>query len=63
MRHMFQPKELEADPALILELKEEVREECERLGEVTNVVLYEVCFPSVLVSARCVRYSIQKIHM
>lgn len=30
------------DPALLLELKDDVREECERLGEVTNVIMYDV---------------------
>jgi hypothetical protein len=39
---MFTLKELEEDPTLLLDLKEDVREECETLGEVTNVVLYDV---------------------
>ncbi|GAA5982882.1 hypothetical protein JCM11641_002616 [Rhodosporidiobolus odoratus] len=38
---MFSLKELEEDPALLLDLKEDVREECEKLGEVTNVTLYD----------------------
>ncbi|KAI5478405.1 hypothetical protein MNV49_005154 [Pseudohyphozyma bogoriensis] len=38
---MFTLKELEEDPALLLDLKEDVREECETLGEVTNVTLYD----------------------
>jgi HIV Tat-specific factor 1 len=42
LKHMFTLKELEEDPSLLLDLKEEVREECETLGEVTNVVLYDV---------------------
>ena len=42
LKHMFTPKELEEDPTLLLDLKEDVREECETLGEVTNVVLYDV---------------------
>lgn len=41
LKHMFTPDELEADPALLLDLKEDVREECETLGEVTNVILYD----------------------
>lgn len=47
LRHMFTLEELEEDPSLLLDLKEDVREECETLGEVTNVVLYDVryCFP------------------
>jgi HIV Tat-specific factor 1 len=42
LKHMFTLKELEDDPSLLLDLKEDVREECETLGEVTNVVLYDV---------------------
>ncbi|KAJ9064493.1 hypothetical protein DSO57_1030032 [Entomophthora muscae] len=38
---MFNPSEFDADPALILELKEEIRAECEKFGEVTNLVLYD----------------------
>lgn len=41
LRHMFTPAELDKDPALILELKEDIRSECEKVGEVTNVVLYD----------------------
>lgn len=41
LKHMFTLQELEEDPALILDLKEDVREECEKLGEITNVVLYD----------------------
>jgi len=42
LKHMFALKELEEDAALLLDLKEDVREECSSLGEVTNVVLYDV---------------------
>ena len=42
LKHMFTLKELENDASLLLDLKEDVREECETLGEVTNVVLYDV---------------------
>lgn len=42
LRHMFTLDELEKDATLLLDLKEDVREECETLGEVTNVVLYDV---------------------
>ncbi|GJN94356.1 hypothetical protein Rhopal_007430-T1 [Rhodotorula paludigena] len=38
---MFTLKELEEDPTLLLDLKEDVREECETIGEVTNVTLYD----------------------
>jgi len=41
LKRMFTLKDLEDDPTLLLELKEDVREECETLGEVTNVVLYD----------------------
>ena len=42
LKHMFTLKELEEDSSLLLDLKEDVREECSSLGEVTNVVLYDV---------------------
>ena len=42
LKHMFTLRELDEDPTLLLDLKEDVREECETLGEVTNVVLYDV---------------------
>ncbi|KAF9244883.1 hypothetical protein BU15DRAFT_85733 [Melanogaster broomeanus] len=41
LKHMFTLKELEEDAALLLDLKEDVREECSSLGDVTNVVLYD----------------------
>ena len=42
LKHMFTLKELEEDASLLLDLKEDVREECSMLGDVTNVVLYDV---------------------
>lgn len=46
LKHMFTLDELEKDPSLALELKEDVREEAESIGIVTNVTLYDVsvCF-------------------
>ncbi|OCH91463.1 hypothetical protein OBBRIDRAFT_792292 [Obba rivulosa] len=41
LKHMFTLQELEEDPSLLLDLKEEVREECDTIGDVTNVVLYD----------------------
>ncbi|OSD06718.1 hypothetical protein PYCCODRAFT_1430915 [Trametes coccinea BRFM310] len=41
LKHMFTLKELEEDSSLLLDLKEDVREECSTLGEVTNVILYD----------------------
>ncbi|BFZ60115.1 hypothetical protein YB2330_001137 [Saitoella coloradoensis] len=45
LKHMFTLKEaspnLEEDPALMLELKEEIRDECSKLGPITNVILYD----------------------
>jgi HIV Tat-specific factor 1 len=41
LRYMFTLEELEEDPTALLELKEDVREECGKLGEVTNVVLFD----------------------
>jgi len=42
LKHMFTLQELEADPAAILDIKEDIREECAKLGEVTNVVLFDM---------------------
>ncbi|THH27841.1 hypothetical protein EUX98_g6337 [Antrodiella citrinella] len=41
LKHMFTLAELDEDASLLLDLKEDVREECSSLGEVTNVVLYD----------------------
>ncbi|PSS37812.1 hypothetical protein PHLCEN_2v280 [Hermanssonia centrifuga] len=41
LKHMFTLQELEEDASLLLDLKDDVREECSTLGEVTNVVLYD----------------------
>ncbi|KIM40155.1 hypothetical protein M413DRAFT_73499 [Hebeloma cylindrosporum] len=41
LKHMFTLEDLEKDATLLLDLKEDVREECSSLGEVTNVVLYD----------------------
>ncbi|KIK03472.1 hypothetical protein K443DRAFT_653246 [Laccaria amethystina LaAM-08-1] len=41
LKHMFTLQELREDSALLLDLKEDVREECASLGDVTNVVLYD----------------------
>ncbi|OXH30985.1 HIV Tat-specific factor 1 [Cryptococcus neoformans] len=41
LKGMFVLEELEKDPALLLELKEEVREEAATLGQVTSVILYD----------------------
>ncbi|KAH6608692.1 hypothetical protein Trco_002038 [Trichoderma cornu-damae] len=42
LRHMFTPQELEEDPAALLEIKEDIRDECSKLGTVTSVVLYDL---------------------
>lgn len=41
LKHMFTLQELEEDSAAILDIKEDIREECAKLGEVTNVVLFD----------------------
>ncbi|KAI0630200.1 hypothetical protein C8Q77DRAFT_247934 [Trametes polyzona] len=41
LKYMFTLQELEEDSSLLLDLKDDVREECSTLGEVTNVVLYD----------------------
>ena len=42
---MFTLEELEENPTLLLDLKEDVRDECEKMGDVTNVTLYDVGGP------------------
>lgn len=32
---------LQEDPAAILDIKEDIRDECSKLGEITNVVLFD----------------------
>jgi HIV Tat-specific factor 1 len=46
LKYMFKLQDLDKDPALLLELKEDVREEAESIGEVTSVILYDVSHPS-----------------
>jgi HIV Tat-specific factor 1 len=41
LKHMFSLESLAADPTAILDIKEDVREEGEKLGEITNVVLFD----------------------
>lgn len=41
LKHMFQPGDLVNDPAEILNIKEDVRDECEKFGTVTNIILYD----------------------
>ncbi|RAL10486.1 U2 snRNP complex subunit CUS2 [Aspergillus homomorphus CBS 101889] len=51
LKHMFTLKEIDEDPAAILDIKEDIREECSKLGEITNVVLYDK-EPAGVVSVR-----------
>ncbi|KAJ9663803.1 hypothetical protein H2201_005524 [Coniosporium apollinis] len=63
LKHMFTLAELEEDPASILDIKEDIREECSKLGEVTNVVLFDkepegvasVRFANTVAAEACVR--------
>ncbi|KAK3897127.1 putative nuclear mrna splicing factor-associated protein [Staphylotrichum tortipilum] len=41
LTHMFTFAELASDPTALLDIKEDVRDECAKLGPVTNVVLYD----------------------
>ncbi|RSH95372.1 hypothetical protein EHS25_000459 [Saitozyma podzolica] len=41
LKGMFAMQDLDKDPSLLLELKEDVREEAESLGQVTSVILYD----------------------
>ena len=51
LKKMFTLAELDEDPTLLLDLKQDVREECETLGDVTNVVLWDK-EPEGLISVR-----------
>ncbi|ORY92220.1 hypothetical protein BCR43DRAFT_497979 [Syncephalastrum racemosum] len=51
LKNMYTQQELDEDPTLLLELKEDVRDECEKLGEVTNVILYDKS-PGGVISVR-----------
>ncbi|KAJ1926363.1 hypothetical protein IWQ60_003849 [Tieghemiomyces parasiticus] len=42
LKHMFDPAEFDEDPTLLLDLKEDIRHECEKLGEVTVVKLFDL---------------------
>jgi HIV Tat-specific factor 1 len=42
LKHMFTLQELDEDPAALLDIKQDIREECEKIGAVTNVVLYDL---------------------
>ena len=60
---MFTLQELADDPSAILDIKEDVREECDKFGQVTNVVLYDkeddgvvtVRFGNAMAAQECVK--------
>jgi len=41
LKHMFTLQEIDEDPAAILDIKQDIRDECAKLGDVTNVILYD----------------------
>lgn len=41
LKYMFTLEEIEEDPGAILDIKEDIRDECNKIGNVTNVVLYD----------------------
>ncbi|KAL9007153.1 MAG: hypothetical protein Q9188_000087 [Gyalolechia gomerana] len=41
LKHLFTLRELEEDPAAMLDIKEDIREECAKIAPVTNVVLFD----------------------
>ncbi|KAF1356115.1 hypothetical protein BDV97DRAFT_341042 [Delphinella strobiligena] len=51
LKHMFTLQELEEDPASLLEIKEDIRDEANNYGDVTNTVLYDL-EPSGVVTVR-----------
>ncbi|KAI8913557.1 hypothetical protein EDD86DRAFT_187279 [Gorgonomyces haynaldii] len=66
LKNMFTLKELEEDPGLILELKQDVREECEKIGSVTNVILYDLEPEGVIAvrfrTSEAAEQCVQKMH-
>jgi HIV Tat-specific factor 1 len=65
LKHMFTLDELEDDPAALLDIKEDVREECSKFGEVTNVTLFDkekdgvmsIRFKTLEAAAACIMVS------
>lgn len=63
LKHMFTLQELEDEPEALLDIKEDIREECEKLGPVTNVQLFDkepagvasIRFANVSAAEACVR--------
>ena len=41
LKHMFTLQELDEDPTAPLDIREDIRTECAKLGDVTNVVLFD----------------------
>ncbi|CAI7613261.1 unnamed protein product [Penicillium glandicola] len=41
LKHMFTLKELEEDPLAIIEIEQDIREECSKIGDVTKVVIWD----------------------
>jgi len=52
LKHMFTLEELEEDATLLIDLKEEVREEAEGMGEVTSVTIFDVSSSPFSLSTR-----------
>lgn len=65
LKHMFTLQELDEDPAAVLDIKEDIRDECGKVGDVTNVVLFDkevegvasVRFSNAEAAKACVRVS------
>ena len=63
LKYMFTLKELAEEPEAYIEIKEDVREESEKIGTVTNVVLYDkeedgvvtIRFSNAVAAEACVR--------
>lgn len=41
LKHMFSLSELEEDPEALQEITADIRDECEKLGEVANITVYD----------------------
>eukprot|EP00835_Amoeboradix_gromovi_P002161 NODE_116_length_19003_cov_0.233707.p6 type:complete len:289 gc:universal NODE_116_length_19003_cov_0.233707:7934-7068(-) len=52
LRHMFNPVDFEKDPALLIDIKDDVRTEAEKVGQVNRIVMYDLHPEGII----CIKY-------
>lgn len=66
IEHLFDPFEIASDPSLSLDIKEDLMDECSKLGTVTSIIIYEKSqqgFASVKFSDEISAFAcVQKMH-